>query len=112
MLQVIPNKALENSGRRVPFPINIVCKGHNKEALPPPNEPVELLRLGEIDPHKSILTSCILNSCMTRIIMACLLCEVLKSGIIFVAKAESHHRVTSTCCEKFESRSIIFLHKV
>ena len=48
-VQVIPNKALENSGRRVPFPINIVCKGLNKEALPPPTDPIELLRLGEIE---------------------------------------------------------------
>ena len=45
--QVIPDWALENSGKRVPFPINIVCKGLNKEALPPPENTNDLFQLGK-----------------------------------------------------------------
>ena len=52
--QVIPNKALENSGRRVPFPINIVCKGNNDESLPAPQDPTELLQLGMSMPAFSL----------------------------------------------------------
>ena len=46
-MQVIPEKALERSGKRVPFPINVVCKGENKDAPTPPENRADLLSLGE-----------------------------------------------------------------
>jgi len=44
--QVIPEWALENSGKRVPFPINVVCKGENEGGPTPPENREDLLSLG------------------------------------------------------------------
>lgn len=46
-MQVIPEAALQRSGRRVPFPISAVCKGDNEAPLPPPQDANERRVLGK-----------------------------------------------------------------